>query len=154
MEKPRRPGGLILALFSDNTTALSWMSLASRTPDPLLQGLARLGAAFLVHAHRLLTLVDPLHIAGAQNGEADALSRPLPKSSILQPLDSVISEWSRLQTCRTYLLPTKLLTVIASICSSTQIEETYDEVTTDLLTLELVGLSIGANLSEFTSTIY
>ena len=48
-------GGHVLQLNSDNTTALSWMSVAARTPDPTLQGLARIGSALLVRAARLLT---------------------------------------------------------------------------------------------------
>eukprot|EP00980_Cylindrotheca_fusiformis_P025912 scaffold14883_cov88-Cylindrotheca_fusiformis.AAC.1 len=52
------------------------MSFTSRTPDPLLQGLARLGSALLVRATALLTKVLPSHIAGQLNVEADALSRP------------------------------------------------------------------------------
>eukprot|EP00980_Cylindrotheca_fusiformis_P016064 scaffold4737_cov92-Cylindrotheca_fusiformis.AAC.1 len=58
------PGGYVLGLLSDNTTALSWMSYTSRTPDPFLQGLARLGSALLVRATALLTKVLPSHIAG------------------------------------------------------------------------------------------
>jgi hypothetical protein len=47
-------GGYILALLIDNTTAVSWMSMASRTKHPLLQGLARFGSALLVEASQLL----------------------------------------------------------------------------------------------------
>ena len=54
--------------------ALSWMTLAARTKDPMLQGLARLGAALLVRASELLTKVCPTHIPGEQNGPADAIS--------------------------------------------------------------------------------
>jgi hypothetical protein len=151
-----RVGGYILGLFSDNTTALAWMSLASRTPDPLLQGLARLGSALLVHANRLLTKVDPVHIAGVQNREADALSRPMEKAATqeLESLTSVFNECSRLQTCQVYLLPSPLLRTIASICSGQPIEGTYDELTTNLLTLEERGSPLGADLSGLQSTIY
>jgi len=75
-----RVGGYILELLSDNTTALSWMSVASQTPDPLLQGLARFGATLLIEARNLLTKVCPQHIAGKLNDEADALSRTDPET--------------------------------------------------------------------------
>ena len=144
-----------MGLFSDNTTALSWMSVASRTPDPFLQGLARLGSALLVQAARLLTKVIPIHIAGKENWEADALSRPdeSHEGQVL-PMDIVIQQWSRLQTCRAYLIPSKILTIIASICSTTQTEEKYDEITTQLLNLEPIGLSLGAKVSDLKSTIF
>ena len=102
-------GGYILALYSDNTTALSWMSLAARTKNPLLQGLACLGAGLLVQAHRLLTCVQPLHISGEQNGEADAISRPEARTNCIPPLSSVITQWCRLRRCQVYLLPLELM---------------------------------------------
>lgn len=67
-------GGYIISLLSDNTSALSWLSYASRTPDPFIQSLARLGAVLLVEAERLHVQVDPSHIPGSQNTEAGALS--------------------------------------------------------------------------------
>eukprot|EP00980_Cylindrotheca_fusiformis_P008874 scaffold1899_cov112-Cylindrotheca_fusiformis.AAC.1 len=132
------PGGYILGLLSDNTTALSWMSFTSRTPDPLLQGLARLGSALLVRATALLTKVLPSHIAGQLNVEADTLSRPWtnrsPSSqssaSQIPSLASVISKCSRLQTCRVCLLPSELLHKIASLTSSPLIGDTYERITT------------------------
>ena len=59
-----KEGGYILGLLSDNTTALLWMSYAAKTPDPLLQGLARLGAVLLIEAIKLLTKVVPQHLPG------------------------------------------------------------------------------------------
>ena len=105
-----RAGGYILGLYSDNTTALSWMLVASRTKNPLLQGLARLGSALLVRAAALLTKVVPLHIPGVQNIEADALSHPVTKASpSLESLESVILRHSQLRTCHVCLLPFELL---------------------------------------------
>lgn len=149
-----RVGGYILALWSDNTTALSWMSVASRTPDPFLQGLARLGAGLLVHAHRFLTLVQPLHIPGDQNGEADALSRPEDGTQTIPSLNCVIEQWPRLRNCQTYLLPLELLQIVAEVTSCRQTVESYDELTTKLLTLEVVTLDSGVDLSAWRSTIY
>ena len=130
-------GGYILALFADNTTALSWMSTAARTKNPLLQGLARLGSALLVHAAALLTKVCPVHIAGIKNGTADALSRPQKGDNDLgNSLGTAIATWSQLQTCRICLLPFDLLSKIASVISSPPIGAQYDIITTELLTLE------------------
>ena len=52
-------GGYIIGLLADNTTALSWMSTAARTKNPLLQGRARLGSVLLVVAASLLTKFVP-----------------------------------------------------------------------------------------------
>jgi hypothetical protein len=66
--------GFILNLLSDNTTALSWTHVAATTPIPALQQLARFASALLVQATRLLTSVQPSHIPGIPNEEADTLS--------------------------------------------------------------------------------
>eukprot|EP00980_Cylindrotheca_fusiformis_P024937 scaffold12750_cov106-Cylindrotheca_fusiformis.AAC.2 len=137
------------------------MSFTSRTPDPLLQGLARLGSALLVRATALLTKVLPSHIAGQLNVEADALSRPWTnnhkgsQSSLGQipSLGSVISKCSRLQTCRVCLLPSELLHTIASLTSSQLIAGTYEQTMTSLMMLELAFLPPGAETSGLTSTI-
>ena len=155
MDAGPRPGGYILSLLSDNMTALSWMSTAARTKNPTLQGLARLGSALLVRAAELLTKVDPSHIPGNQNDIADALSRPptraLPYQNVL---DSVIKEWSPLRMCRICLLPSELLHQIAFVLSSPKIEDTYEQITTNLLTLELRILDLGVRTWDSPSTIY
>mmetsp|Transcript_4851 Transcript_4851/g.11525 ORF Transcript_4851/g.11525 Transcript_4851/m.11525 type:complete len:935 (-) Transcript_4851:1191-3995(-) len=148
-------GGYILALFADNTTALSWMSTASRTKNPLLQGLARLGAALLVCAARYLTKVCPLHIPGDQNDTADALSRPqIPGDALGNSLASVIATWSQLKTCRICLLPFKLLQKIALVISSPPIGDQYEKITIELLTLEPNFLNVGVRAWDSPSTIY
>ena len=155
IEAGDRDGGYILQLNADNTTALAWMSEAARTPDPFLQGLARLGSALLVAAARLLTKVLPTHIPGKQNTEADALSRPVGKNDPRIPsLASVIMQWQNLRTCRIFLLPTKLLRTIADVTSSRRTEVSFDAVTTELLTLKVNSLSPGAKNLDLTSTVY
>lgn len=150
-----RAGGYILALLADNTSALSWMSLASRTKDPLLQGLARLASALLVEAAKLLTKVVPKHLAGDLNFVADALSRPptaeKPNQNIL---DCVISEWSQLDGCRICLIPFSLLSEIASLISSQSTAVRYDLITINLLNLELDILPIGVRTWDSPSTIW
>ena len=145
-------GGYILALLVDNMTALSWMTLAARTKDPMLQGLARLGAALLVRASELLTKVCPTHIPGEQNGPADAISRPQKRENC--SLDSVIATWSQLQTCRVCLLPYDLLSTIASVISCPPIGGQYEPITMELLKLEPIFLPLGVRQWDSLSTIY
>jgi hypothetical protein len=96
--------GYILDLQSDNTTALSWTHVAATTPDPLLQQMARFCSSLLVQAARLLTRVQPSHIAGKLNFEADTLSRRS-KSGQVPSWEHVISQHFPLRTCRICLLP-------------------------------------------------
>eukprot|EP00980_Cylindrotheca_fusiformis_P020539 scaffold7616_cov169-Cylindrotheca_fusiformis.AAC.1 len=153
-------GGYVIGLLSDNTTALSWMSYTSRTRDPLLQGLARVASSLLVRATALLTKVVPSHIPGQDNTEADMLSRPwevlphLGGQKGIPSLVSVIDRCSRLQPCRICLLPSKLLQVLASTTSSLRIEATLEQITTELLMLELNFLPHGVLPGDLTSTIF
>lgn len=68
-------GGHAIAVRSNNVMALSWMSLAARTPDPLSQGLAQHGAALCVAAPHLHVKLIPIHTQGVLNNKADALSQ-------------------------------------------------------------------------------
>ena len=155
MKAGPRAGGYVIDLLADNTTALSWMSLASRTKNPLLQGLARIGAALLVRAAELLTKVSPKHFPGDQNVVADALSRPPTRASPNQNvLDCVIAQWSQLDKCRICLLRFKLLSEIASVISSRATAVQYEVLTTNLLTLELDILDLGVRTWDSPSTIY
>jgi hypothetical protein len=67
--------GYIIDLLSDNTSVLSWMHLTAQTRDPRLQPLARFMSTLLVMAGRHLTRVQPNHIPGDDNFEADTLSQ-------------------------------------------------------------------------------
>jgi len=146
-------GGFVIQLNSDNTTALSWMSVAARTPDPALQGLARVGSAFLVKASTFLTKILPEHIPGDQNNIADALSRPTIQGKE-NSLDSVICKWSQLRTCRRCQFPSNLLRRLASLISSRQTGVQYEAITTELLTQGPRFLSNGATNSMSLSNTY
>ena len=148
-----RQGGYVVGLKSDNTTMLSWMSEAARTPDPLLQGLARYGSALLCVAAALLTKISPLHIQGILNHEADALSRRDKHTHQIPSINSVINEWCRLRTCRACLLPCELLQKIATITSSPKTVVTYEETMTTLTELELSFLDSGTIPTTLGSTI-
>jgi hypothetical protein len=144
--------GIILELLSDNTTALSWTHVAATTPNPALQQLARFASALLVQAARLLTRVQPSHIPGLLNEEADTLSRRS-KSGQIPSWELVISQHSQLQTCQICLLPRKLLFTRATPILSPQTEVIFDAVTTDLMTLDLNFLPAGSFAKGLTSSL-
>jgi hypothetical protein len=137
--------GYIIDLLSDNTSALSWLKVTAATRNPDLQPLARFASALLVQASRLLTRVQPCHIPGKLNVEADALSRL--QNGRLKSWEDVINRCSRLRTCRICLLPPELLVVLAELSSCKPIGDTFDNVTTHLLTLDFAFLPSGSNLS-------
>jgi hypothetical protein len=136
--------GYIVDLWSDNTSALSWMKVTAATRNPDLQPLARFASALLVQTSRLLTRVQPVHIPGKENVEADALSRF--QNGRLRSWADVISRCSRLETCKICLLPPALLVTLAELSLCKPIVDTYDNVTTHLLTLASGSLPAGSNL--------
>jgi hypothetical protein len=144
--------GYIIDLLSDNTTALSWMHVAATTPNPELQQLARFASALLVEAARLLTRVQPLHLPGRLNDEADTLSRRL-KNGQIPSWAHVMWLHSPLAQCRICLLPRKLLSTIASLLSLHKIEVTFDSVMTDLRTLDLCFLPAGSTACILRSSL-
>jgi hypothetical protein len=71
---PRLATGYIVALLSDNTSALSWLRITAQTCNPRFQPLARFASTLLVVASQYLTCVQPSHIPGKLNHKADYLS--------------------------------------------------------------------------------
>ena len=147
----RCPTGYILDLLSDNTSALSWMHFTATTKNPLLQPLARFASALLIQARSYLTRVQPRHIPGVQNDEADALSRY--QNGRLRSFEDVIMRCSPLQTCQICLLPRRLLSVLADLSSSRPIVGTYASQTTSLLMHEVSFLPDGSNLRDIRSSL-
>ena len=115
--KPTPPllTGYVIDLWSDNTSALSWMRLTASTRDPRLQPLARLVSTLLVIASQHLTRVQPRHIPGTMNIEAHYLSRS--ENGQIPSWDRVISQCSQLRTCQVCLLPRELLSSLAGLIS-------------------------------------
>ena len=148
---PRLATGYIITLLSDNTSAISWLRVAGKVRDPGTRRLARLASALLVRACSLTTLFQSCHIPGKQNDEADCLSRLV--RQLTPSWDYVITQCSRLLTCRICLLPPELLSTLAEIHSSPLTEATYDDVTTQLLILEPVILPLGSRPPDLQSTI-
>jgi hypothetical protein len=142
---PQCATGYIVDLWSDNTSALSWMKVTAATRNPDLQPLARFASALLVQTSRLLTRVQPVHIPGKENVEADALSRL--QNGRLRSWEDVINRCSRLETCKICLLPPELLVTLAELSLCKPTVDTYDNVTTHLLTLAYDFLPAGSNLS-------
>jgi hypothetical protein len=152
MTLPERSTGYIVDLLSDNTSALSWMKITATTRDSRLQPLARFASALLLlQACSLLTRIQPCHIPGVTNIEADALSRY--QNGRLKSWADVTKRCSRLQTCRICLLPRRLLLVLADLSSSRPIAGTSVDLTTNLLTLDLDFLPSGSNLSAIQSSL-
>ncbi len=98
--------------------------------------MARFASALLVQAARQLTRVQPSHLAGILNEEADTLSWRS-KSGQVPSWEHVISQHSQLWTYQICLLPRKLLSALAKMISSLQTEGTFDADMMDLLTLDV-----------------
>jgi hypothetical protein len=144
--------GFVIDLLSDNTTCLSWMHVAATTPNPELQQLARFASALLVQAACLLTCLQPLHLPGIENDKADTLSRRS-KSGRVPTWGHAMLQHSPLMTCQICLLPRKLLSSLASTISLHKTEVTFDQVTTELLTLGLSFLPGGSTKCSLLSSL-
>jgi hypothetical protein len=132
-KQPERVGGHVVDVLADNTSALSWLRHAARARRPAVQNLAYLCQCFLLFSQTSeYASFLGAHIPGKDNGEADALSRPETHGT----LDSAIAAFSRLQTCRVFLLPSSLLSLIARTISLPAIGDGLASETMNLLKLE------------------
>jgi hypothetical protein len=143
--------GYIVDLWSDNTSALSWMKLTASTRDPRLEPLARLASTFLVIASQHLTRVEPRHIPGKLNIEADYLSRS--ENGRTPWWDRVIAQCSQLRTCQVCLLLHELLSSLAGLILSGLTEGTYVSLATSLLTLDFITLPVGSETKDMASSL-
>jgi hypothetical protein len=129
---PGKPGGHVLLIRADNTSALSWLRHSARCHSPPVRNLSYFThALFIFSGIHEYTQMSSNHIKGSDNGEADACSRPEKFPS----LDSAIAQFSQLQTCQPFLLPYGLLSTIATIISSPKIEDTFEQQMTKVMTL-------------------
>jgi hypothetical protein len=148
---PPNKTGYIIDLLSDNTSALSWLRVTASTRDPRLQPLCRFASTLLVVASQHLTRVQPRHIPGKDNHEADFLSRS--ENGRVPSWERVIEQCSQLRTCQVCLLPRELLSSLAKLISCGLTEATYVSLTTRLLTLEFVTSPLGSLAAGMTSSL-
>ena len=148
---PASATGEIIALFSDNTTANSWLRYCSKVPDPRLRALARVASLLLTRASLLNTRFQSFHIPGLTNVEADYLSRLI--RGLAPSWDSVMRDNSRLATCQICLLPRELLSQLAELISSPPSADMYETITTSLLALEPSILPAGSIPTDSISSL-
>lgn len=143
--------GHIVDLFSDNTSCLSWCKYTTVMQNAFLQPWARLVAHLLILARQQQTRIQPIHIPGKDNDEADILSR-----SVLGHTPSwayVTEQCSQLGSCQICLLPPELLSVIAGLLSSPPTEAMFAEVMIKLLILEPAILPLGSRQQDTRSSL-
>jgi hypothetical protein len=126
------PGGVILQILADNTSALSWMHYAGRSHRTVVRNLAYFLQSLIVFSPASqFCSICRRHIKGKLNTEADKLSRPDENPSLV----SIIAQCSQLQTCRHFQLPSRLVSEIANVISFQETAELSDETMTALRTL-------------------
>jgi hypothetical protein len=131
-QHPLPPGGHVIAVLADNTSALSWMKFAARSHALPIQHLSLFCQALvtLSNTSDILT-TEARHIPGVNNGAADSLSRP----EVAPTLACAIKLFPVLQTCHACQVPYALLSSISRMLSSTSIGEQFVHETTGLLTI-------------------
>ena len=128
------PGGWVFHFRSDNTSALGWMSHASRTRRSTIQNLARAYAALLTFVMPSRFVVNSSHIPGKDNIEADVLSRPLQFPS-LQDTQALCP---RLRGLPLYRVPSALLSHLFLVVSNPVTGEQLESATLALQQIELL----------------
>jgi hypothetical protein len=135
-------GGHIIQILADNTSALSWFKYAAHSHQQAIHNLAYLCHCLIVFSHTTeFATFKGQHIPGKENIEADALSCP----KLFPTLASTIAQHSQLQTCCTFLLPFRLLSMITRALSYPMIEASFVNEMIALLTLALTSSVIGAD---------
>lgn len=138
---PGKPGGHIVRVRADNTSALSWLKYAARSQRRIVRNLAYFLHGLILYSQTAeYANFNGLHLPGVENPEADAVSRP----ELYPSLASAIKAFSRLQTCQPYLVPSGLLSTIARWISLTEIGAQRDAEMTNLLNLVPTPSSAGA----------
>ena len=112
--------GFIFESYTDNTSAISWMTHASRSREPIVVRLSHLLSRmiFSFNAHSP-SLFQPTHIPGHQNVEADALSRPL----LFPTYSDVFQSFPHLSNLPPLRIPSKLKSLLLGTISGSSTEE-------------------------------
>ena len=134
------PGGYIVQLIGDNTSAISWLRYAARSHRPIVRELSRFAMALTLACPHSIKLSGE-HLKGDLNKGADALSRPTEYPTWA----SATQQHSPLSNCQAFRVPYELLYTIAMIISSAKTGVLFEPEMTKLLNLELTTLSVGFN---------
>ena len=148
---PTKPGGHIIAVRADNTSALSWLRYAARSQRRVIRNLA-----YFLHGLILFSQTaeyanfNGRYLPGPENVEADATSRP----ELFPSLATAIDSFSQLQTCQPYQVPFGLLSTIARWTSYKEIGAQCVGEMTNLLTLEPKPFPAGWENKTYQSGVY
>jgi hypothetical protein len=135
-----RPGGWVVSVRGDNTSALSWMRHSTRARNPTVRHLSRFLVALLLQ-EEFPGMISGVHIPGPVNVEADCLSRPV---SVAPTWASAIEQCLAIRMCQAYLVPPELLSALSVLLSSPKTAVLSAPPTTELLALEPIILAIGS----------
>lgn len=134
------PGGHVISVLADNTSALSWMRFASRSHSPVVNRLAYFLSTISLFPQVPFKIVGA-HIAGRLNVEADALSRFTP----FPTWTSVTEECFQLRQCQAYRVQPELMLALSSATSSQWTGESFVQPMMRLLTRDPVTLRTGCD---------
>jgi hypothetical protein len=134
--EPDKPGGHIVLIRGDNTSALSWLRHSTRSCSPPVRRLSRLLVHLLTQSAFPGRIISN-HIRGKDNDEADCLSRPLSRAPSWA---SVTTLCSQLKTCRKLAVPSSVLSSISLLLLPNGTEEASEQAMTQLSTAEPIIL--------------
>ena len=130
--------GFVFLSHTDNTAAISWMTHSSRSREPMIIRLTQLLSRLIFSFNRYSPcLFKPIHIPGALNEEADALSRPL----LFPTYSDVFRSFPHLSCLPPLRLPSKLKSLLLGTISGTLTEAQTRNAVTNLFTPEKDTLS-------------
>ena len=126
---PRPPGGWVFHHKADNTSALGWISHASRSRHSIIQNVTRAYAAMLTFCLPSSFTITSSHIPGKLNVGADALSRPYQFSTWA----AVYQAEPSLAPLPLYQVPSALLLHLRSIVLQPATGDQLERATLELL---------------------
>ena len=132
---------------ADSTSALGWISHASRSRQPCIQNVTRAYAAMLTFCLPASFTITSSHIPGEQNIGADALSRPAQFSS----WRAVHRVAPTLESLPHYQVPRELLSHLHWIVSQPATGDQLEKATLGLLESALLISTPGARRKDSTT---
>jgi hypothetical protein len=138
------PGRHIIDMIANNTSALSWLRYAAQSHSIPVRKLAYFCHGLILFSRTSDFLkIQGQHLAGKENVEADALSRP----EIAPTIASAIAQFCQLKTCHACQLPYVLLSSISKLLSSPKIVALPGNEMMNVLAAELRIFPLGAELT-------